>query len=999
MVTWWPAGTWQRRQVSGGAAPEEKADPVTSDVQAVTSEAEEGAEEHEDYQLTLKEAIRKAMTSEDVSNRLKVEVWCGSSDEGYISDPPASPSSSWDALSDVDPLELSPEGELRPTKFPPGADSVPVPPPLTFSAIDTKPANDTEEEAIVTPVSVLLVAAGDGELDTNPEGETEEAACEQLVVSTEGSLPGEVTLVEGDVISGAENNDLAEGKGEMPETEELEVQTKEAGNPSGRMLESTNGDAQGLVPVAAVPLPEEESATVGVIPQDLESFKEFLKRYYIMRLSREQASATKRETQSGMDSAETEAEPELVDEPTGTSGATAVATECEGAVGGLAPIGMDSAEAETEAHGLERKVKVEPVQSFPVVVEQTGWGPLPVGAYPVESSQLTGAEEIETGADEGTRSEEAKDEDLPPNGSGLGEEVKVARLGLEEEVEPTGWVSGNEMQPTGWSPIPDAMAGGNLEVAVWEGGEEGEAENESGEETENESGGGELQPTGWGPIPDAMAGWNLEVAGWEEGEGENESGDESENESGKETEDESEEEENESGEESGDESEEEENESGEDSENESEEESEAESEELLDYEEENETKSEQEYRIRYESKVANEKESEEESEAASEELLDYEDQEEEEGNVNESEAESEAESENESEAESEEGSGENEDEESEVGTEAEGPETDPDMPDLIYDTWDDQEREGGTEAEAEAEAAAEPESDKVCDDVPDLVYDTSDDLESEDEEEEDSAEVSAGQKRRIALQDRHIAFLSDRLRAARHKISQLEEAEKKARDERDTLEVLLKTAYERQDELSDQVAILNDALTRAEQHFDKVARHRHDDVSYVQAPSFQKEEKTRDDVSQDWASAWDGGRWWRESGILDGKSDVIQSFCGFVADALDPPANPQTSPVFSPRGPAPLHRSPFKTSWAQELESELSHAVVGFADLFFDGEPSPVWQHIGDVLPVALEEIRHELVCTAEEITPGKLARGVSGIVKDAFEGFRREWDKTGGQW
>lgn len=92
-------------------------------------------------------------------------------------------------------------------------------------------------------------------------------------------------------------------------------------------------------------------------------------------------------------------------------------------------------------------------------------------------------------------------------------------------------------------------------------------------------------------------------------------------------------------------------------------------------------------------------------------------------------------------------------------------------------------------------------------------------------------------------------------------------------------------------------------------------------------------------------------------------------------------------------------RSPFKTSWAQELESELSHAVVGFADLFFDGEPSPVWQHIGDVLPVGLDEIRHELACTAEEITPGKLARGVSGIVKDAFEGFRREWEETGGQW
>lgn len=39
----------------------------------------------EQREIHFLQAIRKAMTSEAVSNRLKVEVWCGSSDEGYIS--------------------------------------------------------------------------------------------------------------------------------------------------------------------------------------------------------------------------------------------------------------------------------------------------------------------------------------------------------------------------------------------------------------------------------------------------------------------------------------------------------------------------------------------------------------------------------------------------------------------------------------------------------------------------------------------------------------------------------------------------------------------------------------------------------------------------------------------------------------------------------------------------------------------------------------------------
>lgn len=60
MVTWWPAGTWQRQNVSSGAPPAEEADPVTLEVQAVAPEAElpGAAEGDSDYQLTLKEVRR-----------------------------------------------------------------------------------------------------------------------------------------------------------------------------------------------------------------------------------------------------------------------------------------------------------------------------------------------------------------------------------------------------------------------------------------------------------------------------------------------------------------------------------------------------------------------------------------------------------------------------------------------------------------------------------------------------------------------------------------------------------------------------------------------------------------------------------------------------------------------------------------------------------------------------------------------------------------------------
>jgi hypothetical protein len=82
-----------------------------------------------------------------------------------------------------------------------------------------------------------------------------------------------------------------------------------------------------------------------------------------------------------------------------------------------------------------------------------------------------------------------------------------------------------------------------------------------------------------------------------------------------------------------------------------------------------------------------------------------------------------------------------------------------------------------------------------------------------------------------------------------------------------------------------------------------------------------------------------------------------------------------------------------------DLQSELTDAVQGFADLFMDGSSSPVWDEIENVLPVAVKEIQEEFARTAEDFTPGKLARGVSGMVLKVFEDFFREWGEDNEGW